>query len=99
SFLAAHARTRRGDATGAQRAIRSLGFIDDWLVVGPFDNEGKAGFALEHGPESSNAEPIVSGRAYSGKERAVRFRRAPRAFGFGWLDMGSLFRPEQNICA
>lgn len=97
-FLAAHARTRRGDLAGSRRVVRELGFIDDWLVVGPFDNEGKTGFDFEYGPETQLSEPIVDGRAYSGKERAVRWRHAPRVFRSGWLDGRALFRPEQNIC-
>jgi tetratricopeptide (TPR) repeat protein/transglutaminase-like putative cysteine protease len=97
-FLAAHARTRRGDPAGARRAIASLGFVDSWLIVGPFDNEGKAGFDVDYGPEAQFAEAIGDGKTYTGKERAVRWRRTPNAFSLGWLDGGSLFRPEQNIC-
>ncbi len=97
-FFAAHARTRRGDPEGAQRQIARLGYVDRWLVVGPFDNEGKGGFAVEHGPEAQFGQALVEGRAFSGKERPVRWRRTPQVFSFGWLDGGSLFRPEQNIC-
>ncbi len=98
AFLAAHARTRRGDIAGAQRAISSLGFINEWLVVGPFDNEGKAGFTIQHGPEAQFAEPIAEGLVFDGKARPVRWRQVPSVFRFGWLDGSSLFRPEQNIC-
>ncbi|MEN9579439.1 MAG: hypothetical protein RJA70_2448 [Pseudomonadota bacterium] len=97
-FLAAHARTRRGDVAGATRGIEQLGYVKDWLVLGPFDNEGKAGFDVDYGPETQFAEPIVEGRAYTGKERAVRWRPVPDAFPFGWVDGSALFRPEQNVC-
>ncbi len=97
-FFAAHARTRRGDPQGAKRELERLGFVDRWLVVGPFDNEGKGGFNIEHGPEAQFGQGPVEGRAFSGKERPVRWRRAPAVFSFGWLDGGALFRPEQNIC-
>ncbi len=97
-FLAAHARTRRGDVRGATQAIAGLGYVSDWLVVGPFDNEGKGGYDLEYGPEAQFAQAIAEERAYSGKERPVRWRRAPDAFPFGWLSGDSLFRPEQSIC-
>src|SRR5690606_27356617 len=30
-FLAAHARTRRGDPEGSRRVINQLGFVADWL--------------------------------------------------------------------
>src|SRR5690606_16643562 len=67
--------------------------------VGPFDNEGKAGFEAEFGPEAEPAAPIVPGRAYSGKERPVRWRVVPDNFPFGWVDTSSLLRPESHVCA
>jgi hypothetical protein len=52
--LAAFARLRA--VTSPLRAGRSaaLGFVNDWLVVGPFDNEGKTGFAVDHVPKPSS---------------------------------------------
>ena len=44
SLLVAYARSRRGDFVGAKSRIQSLGFVNEWWIVGPFDNEGKAGF-------------------------------------------------------
>ena len=97
-LLAAYARSRRGDFKGAREKIKKLGFVDRWLVVGPFDNEGKTGFDVEIGPERDFAQPIVPGRAYSGKERPVRWRNVPLAFPYGWLDSSALLRPERRIC-
>jgi cellulose synthase operon protein C len=97
-FVSAHARTRRGDPEGAHRRVANLGFVDHWLVVGPFDNEGKGGHALDLGPEAEFNAPITEGRAFNGKVRPVRWRTLPDAFPFGWLDGGALFRPQQNIC-
>ena len=97
--LAAFARLRRGDLASTHRQIEQLGFINDWLVVGPFDNEGKAGFDIEHGPELDFSRAIIPGRAYTGKERPVRWRRVPaEAFPFGWLDTGALVRPAEKVC-
>ena len=99
-LLAAFGRTRRGDFEDAKRRIRALGFVDDWLVVGPFDNEGKSGQSHEFAPELEFGEPIVFGRAYQGKERPVRWRTVEReAFPYGWVDLGSLLRPQKKICA
>ncbi|MCA9600261.1 MAG: DUF3857 domain-containing protein [Myxococcales bacterium] len=97
-WLAAHARTRRGDLAGAKKKIAALGYIDQWLVVGPFDNEGKQGLAEDQGPEAELTQPIVPGRAYSGKERPVRWRVVPKAFPYGWVDLSSLLRPDRKIC-
>ena len=97
-LLTAYARSRRGDLKAARKKIRALGYVDRWLVVGPFDNEGKAGLDLEFEPEQDFAEPIVPGRAYSGKERPVRWRPVPEKFPYGWLDAGALMRPDEKIC-
>ena len=99
AYFAALARIRRGDRAGAERRIEELGYIRDWLVLGPFDNEGKAGLDVDFGPESRFDEPIVPGRAFDGKERLTRWRAVPRdAFPYGWLDGNVLFRPEQYVC-
>lgn len=99
-LLVAYARLRRGDGHEAQRRIAALGYVDQWLVLGPFDNTGKAGFDDAQGPEAELAEPLQMGRTYLGKDgRQVRWRRVPDAFPLGWVDAGSLLRPRQPICA
>lgn len=97
-LLSAYARMRRGDLHAARRRIANLGFVDRWLVVGPFDNEGKTGLDTEFGPELELGAPIVLGRAYSGKERPVRYRVVPEAFPYGYVDAASLIFPERNVC-
>jgi len=97
-MLVAYSRSRRGDLTAARSQLRQLGFVDRWLVVGPFDNEGKAGLGQAFQPEAEFANEIVLGRAYTGKERPVRWRAVPRVFPYGWVDLGSLVRPEQKVC-
>ena len=97
-LLSAYARSRRGDFKSAREKIKKLGYVDRWLVVGPFDNEGKTGFDVEIGPEQDFAQAIAPGRAYSGKERPVRWRNVPLAFPYGWLDSGALLRPERRVC-
>ena len=99
AILVAYARQRRGDLAGAARTIEELGFIDDWMIAGPFDNEGKTGLEQVFEPELALTEAIVPGRAFAGKERPVRWRQIPNAFPFGWLDLGSLLRPDANVCA
>jgi tetratricopeptide (TPR) repeat protein len=97
--LSALARVRRGDLRTARDRIASLGYVDRWAVIGPFDNEGKAGLDQAYAPELEFAKPIVPGTAESGKERPVRWRVVPREFPHGFMNFGSLMRPEQNICA
>ena len=98
-LLAAYARSRRGDMSAARERIAKLGFVDRWLVVGPFDNEGKSGFSRDFQPEHEFAQEIMLGRTYPGKERPVQWRVVPNEFKLGWLDFGALMRPQKNICA
>ncbi len=97
-LLAAYARRRRGDFDGARARVASLSYVGKWLVVGPFDNEGKAGFDRSFGPEEDLAEPVNVGRTYDGKEHAVRWRAVPDVSPYGWLDAGVLVRPSEKSC-
>jgi transglutaminase-like putative cysteine protease len=100
ALLEAYARRRRGDLDGARARIARLGFIDRWLVVGPFDNEGKGGLSQEFGPETDRSQPVSIARGYDGKERPVRWRPAPSgASPYGWFDTGAFLRPTAKICA
>jgi cellulose synthase operon protein C len=96
--LASFARARRGDQKAATDKVRSLGYVSNFLVVGPFDNEGKSGLDEVFEPEAELAAPITPGRAYTGKERPVRYRAVAGAFPFGWLDASALVRPETKVC-
>ena len=99
SLLEAYARRRRGDLEGAAARIQRLGFVGKWITVGPFDNENKAGFARVFGPELDLAGPIDLARAYDGKERAARWRVPPLTAAYGWVDLGEIIRPRENVCA
>jgi len=97
-LLEAYARRRRGDLDGAKSRIAKLGYVSKWLVVGPFDNEGKVGHERVFAPES-DAAPIDLSRAYDGKERPVRWRVSPAEAPFGWFDLGALVRPAEKQCS
>ncbi len=97
-LLGAYSRRRRGDFDGARARVTALGYVGQWLVVGPFDNEGKAGFERAFGPEQDLKEPLSFGRTYDGKERAVRWRAIPDSSRYGWLDAGVLVRPSEKTC-
>ena len=97
-LLGAYARRRRGDFDGARARVAGLGYVGKWLIVGPFDNEGKAGFDRAFGPEEDLKEPLNAGRTYDGKERAVRWRAIPDVALYGWLDAGVLVRPSEKTC-
>ncbi|HYP87819.1 MAG TPA: hypothetical protein VEQ59_06690, partial [Polyangiaceae bacterium] len=98
AVLASFARARRGDQKASTERVRELGYISNFLVVGPFDNEGKSGLDQVFEPEAELTAPITPGRAYTGKERPVRYRAVTNAFPFGWLDASALVRPETKVC-
>jgi cellulose synthase operon protein C len=98
-LLKAYARRRRGDLAGAEKRVTELGFVREWLVVGPFDNEAKGSLYTPFGPEQDLSAPIVPGQSYEGKERRVFWRKpAQQVFRYGWADFGVFVRPAQKVC-
>ena len=98
ALLEAYARRRRGDLDGAREKIRALGYVGRWAVVGPFDNEGKAGLDHPYGPEEDRMQAESLARAYDGKERTTRWRVVPSTSPYGWFDTGVLVRPQEKVC-
>jgi cellulose synthase operon protein C len=98
SVIDAYARRRRGDLDGARAKLAAVGSVSKWLSVGPFDNEGRAGFAQTYGPEQDLSDPISLTRSYPGKERPVHWRPVPDVYAYGWLDLGDLIRPKEKAC-
>jgi len=86
---------RDGNLLGAAEKHRRLGLITDWLVIGPFDNEGKSGFDAVYPPETE----INLDATYDGKERAVRWRRYPDGLGSAFVELGAIFRPRIQSAA
>ncbi|MGO9839104.1 MAG: DUF3857 domain-containing protein [Polyangiaceae bacterium] len=98
-LLEAYARRRRGDLEGAHSRIARLGYVGNWMLAGPFDNDGKAGLGAEYDPEKEQAVPLNLTRDYDGKEhRPVRWRLLPAVSPYGWVDFGVFVRPEEQVC-
>ena len=96
--LLARAQLRAGDLEAAAETITRLGYVQDWQLVGPFDNEGKQGFAREDGPEAQRMQAFDADARYPGKEREVAWRRYPDVSHVGYVDFDALFRPYANVC-
>ncbi len=98
-LLEAYARRRRGDIDGARVRIARLGYVAKWMFVGPFDNDGKAGFSTAYDPEKEQDLPLNLTRDYEGKDhRAVRWRMLPVVSPFGWVDFSAMLRPTEQSC-
>ena len=99
SLLEAYARRRRGDLSGARAEIERLGYIGRWMVLGPFDNDGKVGFSAPFEPEAEPLAPLNLAHDYDGKEhKPVRWRALAAVSPYGWVDFGAFVRPEENVC-
>ncbi|MBM4045993.1 MAG: hypothetical protein FJ279_12825, partial [Planctomycetes bacterium] len=81
---------RLSDATARRKA---LGFVCDWLFIGPFDNENKAGFATPYPPEGK----IALDQTYPGKQNEVRWRSGHGLFPFGEVYLHDVLRPAETV--
>ncbi|UJR86262.1 DUF3857 domain-containing protein [Sandaracinus amylolyticus] len=91
--MLARARTRMGDPDASRRAFDELGYLRNWRVVGPFDNEGKAGFARADAPETTpDAGP------FEGRVRSVDWRDFPDVSQYGYVSFDAVYRPDTNVC-
>ncbi len=91
-----HVRAGRRDA--AARTLAPLGYVTDFQVVGPFDNEGKRGLLRAFGPEERRLLDHEPARVFDGKERDVAWRRHPPLDPYGYVDLDMLFRPNRDVC-
>jgi tetratricopeptide (TPR) repeat protein len=100
ALLDAYARRRRGDLDGARLRIARLKYVDRWLSVGPFDNDGKAGLGATQDPEKELEQPLNLTRDYDGKDhKPVRWRLLPAVSPYGWTDLSVFLRPAEQSCA
>ncbi len=98
-LLEAYARRRRGDLDGSRARIARLGYVGNWMVVGPFENDGKVGLEAAYDPEKEQELPLDLTHDYDGKNhKPVRWRLLPPASPYGWVDFGSFVRPTEQSC-
>jgi len=85
----------RGRLAEAAAIRDSLGFIKEWQIIGPFENERGGGFDTVFGPEKE----IDLDATYNGKERPVRWRPLPCAAPAGSVNLNALLRPNDQCLA
>jgi tetratricopeptide (TPR) repeat protein/transglutaminase-like putative cysteine protease len=85
----------RAELSRAKSRLRNLGFLFDWWVIGPFDNEGKSGFDRVYPPEGE----INFSASHQGKERKVAWRPFPPINEYGYQDFSAIYRPNLQVCA
>lgn len=80
----------RGRTVRSLDILRDLGFVQDWYVVGGFDNEGKGGCDTDFGPESATDLKA----SYPSKGREVSWRRPAAKSPDGVVDLSVPLRPS-----
>lgn len=91
----------RGHTTKAKALLESLGFLRSFYVVGGFDNEGKSGCEVEHGPE---AAAIDLQATYPARDREVGWRKLELSSLDasslpGYVELSGLVRPTSESVA
>lgn len=85
----------RGRTVRAQGLLDELGFVQDWYVVGSFDNEGKGGCDTDFGPETA----LDLRATYPAKGREVGWRKPGARAADGSVDLSVTLRPNTEAVA
>jgi len=86
----------RGNVQRGAALLARLGFVERWLVLGPFDDEGKKGLETAYPPERS----IELSASLPGKVREVAWRAVPpEAVVRGLVHLEALLRPANEVAA
>lgn len=86
---------RTGDYRRRAAEYAKLGFITDWRVIGPFENEQGGGFRTPYPPEQELAFDAV----YPGKKHPCRWRELPAVPPDGVIDLDEMLRPNEECIA
>jgi hypothetical protein len=71
---------------------RHFGFIQDWSLIGPFDNTGKAGFNVVFPPE--NNDDLTA--EFKGKDQKVRWTKTFTTDNYGIVDLAKVQAPHKG---
>ncbi len=96
-----HARARHlffaGEVEKARRVLDDLGYLRDFLLLGPLDNERGSGFRRLFPPEKAPGRPFDLGTPVEGKKRPQRFRTVEASAPLAHLDLGARFEPNTQV--
>lgn len=82
-----------GDAAKAEETYEKLGYVKDWLVIGPFDNKEKVGFNAVYPPETE----VDLAKEYDGKSIKVRWRKLIGTNLSQAVNFDSIFYPNSWV--
>src|SRR5207248_2049438 len=93
--LRAQIAVAQGQLPEAQRITTEAASIRTFSVVGPFENEGRAGYSTAYGPE---IDGFVPAKRYAGKEHEVGWREvSSNTFPLGFVGLSRAISPDQNV--
>ena len=73
-----------------------FGFVRQWLLIGPFDNTGDAGFNVAYPPEKGVDPKVV----YKGKQGAeARWRSYTTTDSYGRVDLNKVLGKQKGVVA
>src|SRR4051812_47371447 len=92
----------RAELTMAQgQLLRAAALFEEaapiraWSVIGPFENEGRAGLLTAYAPEKDGYDPKA---VYGGKEHDVAWRALPSGHApYGFVDLGGAIYPRSDV--
>ena len=90
---------RTGDLRHAKSESARLGFITDWRIIGPFENEQGGGFETAYPPESLWGLATDYDATYPGKKHPVTWRSVPVTPIDGVIDLDACLRPNDEAIA
>ena len=84
-----------GQLPKAAGEFERLAEIGNWSIVGPFDNEARAGLLTGYPPEKEGFDPKA---VYHGKEHDVVWRALPAGHApYGFVDLGAAVYPRTDV--
>ena len=83
-----------GEYKSAEDCISRLGLVNEWLIIGPFDNVGRSGFYKVFPPE----EGIDLNKIYTGKS-GMEVKWFPSKTTYGVMELGNLLYPSSSAVA
>ncbi len=95
-FRLAAVERARGNVQRSAAQRRRLGFVEAYLVAGPFDDEGRRGFDAVYPPERG----VDLAVEMPGKVRPVSWRPLPaEAVSEGFVHLGATVTPSREVVA
>ncbi|RKG72775.1 cell division protein FtsK, partial [Corallococcus exercitus] len=96
-ILLMDAERSRGRMVRANEVRQWLGFVNDYYVVGGFENEGKAGCDTDFGPEAANLD--LTARYPGAKGHEATWRKLAVTSADGYVDLATAVRPNKESVA